>query len=697
MKLVGRISLRIRILALAVAIVVALGGLAAYEVHQLAETSKNSINQTFATFAHTLQASIAAQFYERYGDVQAFALHPAVQGKNRQELEQYLNTLSANYGIYDLIIVVNAKGQLVGVNTKDPAGNPIESQALYKESFAEAPWFKAVMAGEFSEDKSRGFAGSYVEDTQVDPYVTQVYKEKRFGTAFSAPIKDARGKTIGVVTNRAGSRWFENEFKDLYSALVSAGFGTSNILMLNKEGVVVVDYEPSAHGGKTDVSHDWNVIGTLNLARSGSPIAAALQTGKEGVGVYKESGTNERRILGYSPVTGAKILPQLGWGVAVRANSDEVYQAIVAKEMTFYVSYGVLAFIAIAVSLFLSNSLARALRQLGERLSESSQQTAQTSRQFSSASQALSAGSTESAASLEETVASLEELSGMVRANADSARQAAALSQASCGAAERGEAELKRLITSVTEVAKSSKQIEDIIGVIDDIAFQTNLLALNAAVEAARAGEQGKGFAVVADAVRDLAQRSATAAKDISKLILDSVNKSEEGAKIADQNGSVLREIVTSARKVSDLVNEISSASGEQSTGIEQINKAMNQLDQVTQSNAASAEEAAASAEALSEQALLLDGMVHELRTVIEGAKKASDEKDVAKPTEKADSGSNKSGSARVVPMRPTAAAAKKVAPKPVGQRQQAARASDVIPFDDETVEPGKVGTTDGF
>lgn len=207
----------------------------------------------------------------------------------------------------------------------------------------------------------------------------------------------------------------------------------------------------------------------------------------------------------------------------------------------------------------------------------------------------------------------------MVKLNAENAQQAADLSQDGKQSAERGETEIRQLIEAMAAISSSSKKIEEIINVIDDIAFQTNILALNAAVEAARAGEQGKGFAVVAEAVRTLAQRSGGAAKEITTLIKDSVDKVENGSKIASQSAVVLNAIVTSIKKIADLNKEIASASQEQSTGIGQINTAMNQLDQVTQSNASSAEESAAASEELSAQSKMLQEMVNNLARVVYG------------------------------------------------------------------------------
>jgi methyl-accepting chemotaxis protein len=215
----------------------------------------------------------------------------------------------------------------------------------------------------------------------------------------------------------------------------------------------------------------------------------------------------------------------------------------------------------------------------------------------------LSSRTEEQASSLEETASSMEEFTGTVRQNANNAREANQLSSNARQQAERGGAVVHAAIAAMAEINTSAKRIADIIGVIDEIAFQTNLLALNAAVEAARAGEQGRGFAVVASEVRNLAQRSAGAAKEIKGLIQDSVRKVEDGSKLVDQSGAALGEIVSSVKQVSDMIAEIAAASQEQSSGIEQVNRAISQMDQATQQNAALVEEAAAASESMEEQA----------------------------------------------------------------------------------------------
>ena len=222
----------------------------------------------------------------------------------------------------------------------------------------------------------------------------------------------------------------------------------------------------------------------------------------------------------------------------------------------------------------------------------------------------LSSRTEQQASALEETASSMEELTSTVKQNTDNARQANQLAISACDIASRGGDVVERAVTTMASISASSKQIVDIIGVIDGIAFQTNILALNAAVEAARAGEQGRGFAVVAAEVRPLAQRSATAAKEIKELIGDSVERVEAGSALVNEAGSTMTEIVASVKRVMDIMGEISAASAEQGAGIEQVNIAVTEMDTTTQQNAALVEEAAAAAAALREQTVALNEVV---------------------------------------------------------------------------------------
>jgi len=256
------------------------------------------------------------------------------------------------------------------------------------------------------------------------------------------------------------------------------------------------------------------------------------------------------------------------------------------------------------------NETMRNLRDIVARIREASGNIASAAGEIAQGNQDLSQRTEEQAASLEETASSMEQLTSTVKQNADNARQANQLAAGAREQAERGGEVVGNAVAAMAQINEASKKINDIIGVIDEIAFQTNLLALNAAVEAARAGEQGRGFAVVASEVRNLAQRSAAAAKEIKALIKDSVEKVELGSRLVNDSGETLEEIVNSVKKVSDIIAEIAAASQEQSAGIEQVNKAITQMDEVTQQNAALVEQAAAASESLNDQAQALDELM---------------------------------------------------------------------------------------
>jgi methyl-accepting chemotaxis protein len=351
---------------------------------------------------------------------------------------------------------------------------------------------------------------------------------------------------------------------------------------------------------------------------------------------------------------------------------------------------GILAGLGLAVIIL--RSVTKKITEVMGGLVEGAGQVSSASGQLSETSQQMAEGASEQAAAIEETSSSLEEIASMTKNNSESANNVNSIMGEGKKSVDVGVGRMKEMVTAMGEIKKSSDDIAKIIKTIEEIAFQTNLLALNAAVEAARAGEAGKGFAVVAEEVRNLAQRAASASKDISGLIQNAVDKSNTGSHITEQVAKALDEIAGHIKKAGDLAAEVAAASNEQAQGVEQINKAVTQMDSVTQQNAANAEEAASSSEELSAQAEVMNGNVEQLSEVVFGAGHNGSGNGhgavmTARPPARAmlKAPQIKRPAPHILQAKPKGLAGPKPAPKPVAK--QTKPVEDVIPFDDDMKE----------
>ncbi|MHC1744211.1 MAG: methyl-accepting chemotaxis protein [Syntrophobacteraceae bacterium] len=332
---------------------------------------------------------------------------------------------------------------------------------------------------------------------------------------------------------------------------------------------------------------------------------------------------DKRRALGQQAIGITSELTETALKQMDKTSGDMVSSLTSASRGTL-VGLGLSVLLGAAIAFLITRSITRPISRVITGLAEGADQVAAASTQVSSASQSLAEGASQQAAAIEETSSSLEQLSSMTKQNAHNAQQANSLMDEAKRIIYAANESMGRLTEAMAEIAKASEDTSRIIRTIDEIAFQTNLLALNAAVEAARAGEAGAGFAVVADEVRNLALRAADAAKNTTDLIEGTVKKVKDGSELMITTNQAFQQVAGSAGKVAELVGEITAASDEQAQGIEQINRAVNEMDKVTQQNAANAEESAAASEEMNAQAAGMKDMVEELVVMVDGGKQDS-------------------------------------------------------------------------
>jgi methyl-accepting chemotaxis protein len=334
----------------------------------------------------------------------------------------------------------------------------------------------------------------------------------------------------------------------------------------------------------------------------------------------KQAGAESYVFKGISKIAGFAPVELTGWSVCITQDADEFLAA--ARTIRNFILIAVIIFLALTVVAvtFFARSISKPIQSAVEEMKEAANQISSASDQVATASQSLAEGASEQASAIEETSSSLEEMSSMTKQNAGNAVQADGLMKEANQVVQKANATMASLTNSMREISVASEETSKIIKTIDEIAFQTNLLALNAAVEAARAGEAGAGFAVVAEEVRNLARRASDAAKNTSDLIEGTVKKIKDGSELVTKTNEAFAEVAVSASKVGGLVGEIAAASQEQAQGIDQINKAVAEMDKVTQSTAAAAEESASAAEEMNAQAAQMKQVSLALATIIGGS-----------------------------------------------------------------------------
>jgi methyl-accepting chemotaxis protein len=637
-----------------------LGGLWAFQKFEDAYLSKN--NSSRADLARTLGEAISAQFFERYGDVQAFALNPVIRELNTGKLPEYLNEYVRLYGIYDIIVVVGKDGKYVGSNTKDAAGNPLNVNALREFDYSSQHWFREVMNGKFTTSKENGFSGTYFEDFHRDSLYEVGIGKLQLGTSFSAAIKNEAGDLVGVISNRTNNSWFELEIKSAYSSIAET-LPDTEISLLNREGFVVSNFSPKSHQMKMvfDDAKSETLLKS-NLFTDHEPVGTAMKLKQSGSMESQRKGEPNKNLVGYSYIDNKKWISGIGWSVAISSDAELAKAPVTKAAHSYYWVVFILGLFCLGLSMWLAFVVANNFSKLTQSLKATALAVETESSKVANQSSKLSEAAVEQAAALQESVTAIDEINAMVEKNAEAAMQSKSVSSRSRQAATNGLGAVEQMVEAIEEINLSNEEISSqmeqnstqileitklisAIGqktkVINEIVFQTKLLSFNAAVEAARAGEYGKGFSVVAEEVGGLAQMSGNAAKEISTLLEDSVRKVEEislesskkverlinlskgkikiGADTAHLCNGSLKEILENVQNVDTLISEISMASQEQSSGMREISKAMGQLDAVTHQNTTVAQGTSLTADQLRAQSSDLNKVVQKLYDQVRG------------------------------------------------------------------------------
>lgn len=641
----NKLSIKSKLLCLVIGILVPMGVGGLYSTLQLSNYSEKLLTDTYAQNAKELNSAIATLFFERYGDVQAFAVNQAVISMNEETMTEFLDHYVTLYGIYDLILVVDKDGNFVASNNKDVAGKTVNKDELKHFNFKDTPWFQAAINKQFTEDKSKGFVGTYVEDFIYDPLQKKAFEEDRTASSFTSLIKNGQGETLGVITNRAGSRWFEGEMIKLYDNLKSQGLVSSEIALLNKDGFILSEYDPSVKGAGHTALHDPEIVLKKNLFTLNYDATNFLRDKKSGSIISIHLRKKVEQIVGYSFNDDAKFISDLGWSILVRENK-EVALANQGKIMTTtYSTIAIIVVLSLLGAFWFANNLSANITNITEQVAIASGMVASASEELSKSSGHLSNAAQSQVNSIETTSTSLKQISGKVNLNVKSAENANLISQEVKKHTNETQKSISDLSHAMSEILDSNHRIEKLVRIIeqigqkteiiDDIVFQTQLLSFNASVEAERAGEHGRGFAVVAQEVGSLAQMSGVAATEISNIVKNSIKeaeavakenkaKVENGGHLVQNTQKKIQQVITQMTAIHESTNEIVGASREQAMEIKQITGNIENLSQTTQQTASGAAETASFSTELASQGECLMNLVDQMKQLVLGEKALS-------------------------------------------------------------------------
>lgn len=638
----------------------------------------------FQGVAEGLADKVDRNLFERYGDVQAFGLNTVLHqreawhavGESANPIVRVMNAYVDTYDLYALTILVDLEGKVVAVNSRDRDGKEIDTTALYKKSYAQAPWFRAVAAKHFttsmpfSAPGNDVASGTFVEDVHVDEDVKAAYPgDDGLTLGFSAPVF-VDGEVVAYWSNRARFMLVEDIFAAAYSELKAAGYPGATLALLDGTGRVLIDYDP-LRTGRTTFEHDFAELLRTNLAEQGRVSAVQAVAGKSGSGFEPARNGRDEHGVGYAHLKGAMGFPGMNWSILAGApRADIAAQSGVAGTRRQLLMIAFLCFaVILGVGLRIGRSFTRPITTMAEAvgvistgdltheithrakdevgaladslrtlvtsfrksivaIADSAQGVAGAATELQAVSQQMGASAEETAVQANVVSSAGSQVSDNVQTVAAGAEEmSASIKEIAKNAVEatRVTAETVQLTDTInTRIAKlgvSSGEIGEVLRVITSIAEQTNLLALNATIEAARAGEAGKGFAVVANEVKELAKQTASATEDISRKVTAIQSDTQGAVEAVGQIGTVITQINDISNTIAGAVeeqaattNEMARNVAEASRGSGEIAQNISGVAQAAQTTSGGATQTQSSAEELARMAEELQSLVRQFR-----------------------------------------------------------------------------------
>jgi methyl-accepting chemotaxis protein len=632
-----RLSLAAKVMTLTFCLVAVQGGAALYSSSKLGMKLEKKEIGLLENLRNQFSSIVSALFYERYGDVQAFAANPAFSGTNVKEMEEVLNTYTSLYLIYQGIIFTDIQGNIVASNVKDATGKNLDTNLLKTKNFANSDWFKAAVEERYVTDKNSGITGSYVGPVEYDEVSSALTGKKQFGMYFSAPVKNKDGKIIGVLSTRSDMEWVEAEAKKFLQATMAQTKSEVTISMIDKNGKYILDYDMIHLKGE----RDYDVVGKLNAVEAGNISAKKALAGEVGSGYANSPREKNEVYSAFGKIKNSKFPEELGWSVFVEADPAGLLMEVNKSRNESLATFAVLILGSLVAGYFFSRKLSGQFVSVSEKLQLSADKTASVAQELSHSAELTAASISEQAAAVQETVSSMSEMSSMITQTSTNSKESLNLSSEVANQTREGNKIMEKLSHSMESIQQGNAQlrnftnilqeIESKTAVINDIVFKTQLLSFNASIEAARAGQHGRGFAVVASEVGNLAKMSGSAAKEIQTLLesskrqVDTIldNTSErvsEGRSVTVEALTIFSEIAKKVEGISIQVRSIVEATQEQDVGVKQTSLAMMRMDELSQRNNEIAQLVSHSASELENQAVRLHRIMLATRNLVVGS-----------------------------------------------------------------------------